>query len=158
MNAIRKTGFFMITVLLAAGVLFAAGCKEEEREYEMDPSQLVSDVLENVTFAGEMQEVDKDALSITYTIEDGVEVAAYIAGGALSDEMIVFTGPDEATAQKTLENVKAHIEERSELFASYAPAEVAKLEKAYTIQKGKYVVVCVTEDIDNAKAVINQYF
>ena len=83
---------------------------------------------------------------------------AYIAGGALSDEMIVFTAPDEATAQKTLENVKAHIEERSELFASYAPAEVAKLEKAYTIQKGKYVVVCVTEDIDNAKAIINQYF
>ena len=73
MNAIRKTGFFMITVLLAAGVLFASGCKEEEREYEMDPSQLVSDVLD-------------------------------------------------------------------------------------TIQKGKYVVVCVTEDIDNAKAVINQYF
>lgn len=57
---------------------FAAGCKEEEREYEMDPSQLVSDVLENVTFAGEMQEVDKDALSITYTIEDGVEVAAIL--------------------------------------------------------------------------------
>lgn len=158
MNAIRKTGFFMITVLLTAGVLFASGCKEEEREYEINPSQLVSDVLENVTFAGEMQEVDKDALSITYTIEDGVEVAAYIAGGALSDEMIVFTAPDETTAQKTLENVKAHIEERSELFASYAPAEVAKLEKAYTIQKGKYVVVCVTEDIDNAKAVINQYF
>ncbi len=158
MNAIRKTGFFMITVLLASGVLFASGCKEEEREYEINPSQLVSDVLENVTFAGEMQEVDKDALSITYTIEDGVEVAAYIAGGALSDEMIVFTAPDETTAQKTLENVKAHIEERSELFASYAPAEVAKLEKAYAIQKGKYVVVCVTEDIDNAKAVINQYF
>ena len=151
MNAIRKTGSFMITVLLAAGVLFASGCKEEERENEMD-------VLENVTFAGEMQEVDKDALSITYTIEDGVEAVAYIAGGALSDEMIVFTAPDEATAQKTLENVKAHIEERSELFASYAPAEVAKLEKAYTIQKGKYVVVCVTEDIDNAKAIINQYF
>ena len=87
-----------------------------------------------------------------------MEAVAYIAGGALSDEMIVFTAPDEATAQKTLENVKAHIEERSELFASYAPAEVAKLEKAYTIQKGKYVVVCVTEDIDNAKAIINQYF
>lgn len=81
--------------------------KEEEREYEMDPSQLVSDVLENVTFAGEMQEVDKDALSITYTIEDGVEVAAYIAGGALSDEMIVFTAPDEATAQKTLGKCKS---------------------------------------------------
>ena len=37
---------------------------------------------------------------------------------------------------------RQHIEERSELFASYAPAEVAKLEKAYAIQKGKYVVVC----------------
>ena len=47
---------------------------------------------------------------------------------------------------------------RNPLPEGYAPAEVAKLEKAYTIQKGKYVVVCVTEDIDNAKAVINQYF
>lgn len=158
MDRRNKTGFYVLLALLTAGLLLTAGCKEQKTEYRIDPDRLASDVVANVKFASDMQELDKDSLAITYTIEDGVEVAAYMAGGALSDEIIVFTAPDETIAKKMLENAKAHIEERSELFADYAPAEVAKLEKAYTLQKGTYVVVCVTEDIGNAKTLIDQYF
>lgn len=158
MHSTKKIFFTILTTLLAAGLLFAAGCKEETAQPEIDPAKLTSDVVANVEFASEMQELDKDSLAITYTIEEGVSVSAYIAGGALSDEIVVFTAPEENAAKKMLENAKAHIAERIELFADYAPAEVAKLEKAYTIQKGKYVVVCITDDIDNAKTVIDRYF
>ncbi|MBS5842779.1 MAG: DUF4358 domain-containing protein [Clostridiales bacterium] len=159
MKCKNKSVFYVLITLFAVGIMgIAAGCEQQKTEYQIDPSKLVSEVLETVHFASEMQELDKDSLAITYTIEENTEVIAYMAGGALSDEIIVFTAPDESTAKKMLDHVKAHIEERSELFADYAPAEVVKLEKAYTLQKGKYVVVCVTDDISNAKTIINKHF
>lgn len=154
----NRTSLTIILVLLTAVLLTATGCGSDQKNFEIDPAKLVSDVLENVSFASEMQELDRDSLAVTYTIEEGVEVTAYLAGGALSDEMIVFSAPDEAVANQTLAHAKEHIAERSELFAAYAPAEVVKLEKAYVIQKGRYVIVCVTEDIDRAKEIINQHF
>ena len=157
---VKKIGVFSILLLLITALLIAAGCNEDKpKNYEINPSDLTADVLEHVKFSTEMSEVDRDTLaSVWYTVPDGVNAAAYVAGGALSDELIVFTAPDEAIARTMLENVNKHINERKELFQSYAPAEVAKLEKAYAIQKGKYVVVCVTSDIDNAKTIIDKHF
>ena len=54
-------------------------------------------------------------------------------------------------AQKRLESQKA-------AFENYAPKEMEKLNKAIIFQKGNYVVVCITDDGDNAQKVLNKYF
>lgn len=157
-NLSRKMFACSVLLLLVFALLCAAGCGEKQKTYEINPQEMTAEVLEKVRFASELQELDRDSLSVMYTIEEGIEVCAYVAGGALADEFIVFTAADETAANKMLTNVKTHIAERSELFADYAPAEVVKLKKAYTLQKGKYVIVCITDDIENAKSVINQHF
>ena len=43
-------------------------------------------------------------------------------------------------------------------FENYAPKEMEKLNKAIIFQKGNYVVVCITDDVDNAQKVLNKYF
>ena len=149
-----------VTILLcfAAFMMMAACDKEDDSEFSVDPESVVSDILQNVEFESEMQEIDIDALSIMYTVEENVQGVAYIAGGALADEVVIFTAPDEAAAGKMLQNAQDHIKERSDLFADYAPAEAAKLDKAYVKQRGCYVVVCVAGNIDQAKTVIEKYF
>lgn len=152
-----------ITILLCfsalAAVLTMTACdKEDETEFTLDPQAAASDIIKNVEFGSEMQDIDIDALSIMYTVEENVQAVAYIAGGALADELVIFTAPDEAAAGKMLQNVKDHVKERSDLFADYAPSEVAKLDKAYVKQRGCYVIICVTGNIDQAKTVIDKYF
>lgn len=160
-NVLRKMGkigLCFVICFLAVGLFFTTGCQKEEKEYNIDPAKLTDDVLHNVQFASDMIEVDKDSLSTLYTIEDGIEVQAYIAGGTIADEIVVFTAPDQAASDQMLEHAKAYIQDRIKAFSEYAPAEVAKLQKSYTVQKGKYVVVCITDDIDNAKEIINKHF
>ena len=153
-----KIGLCFVCCFLTVGLFFTTGCQGQEKEYNIDPVKLTDDVLQNVKFASDMIEVDKDSLSTLYTIDDGIEVKAYIAGGTIADEIVVFTAQDADASGRMLEHAKAYIQDRTEAFSEYAPAEVAKLQKSYTVQKGKYVVVCITDDIDNAKEIINKHF
>ena len=160
-NVLRKMGkigLCFAVCFLAIGFFITTGCQKKEKEYNIDPADLTDDVLQNVKFASDMIEVDKDSLATLYTIDDGIEVKAYIAGGTIADEIVVFTAPDKEASGRMLKHAETYIQDRIEAFSEYAPAEVAKLQKSYTEQKGKYVVVCITDDIDNAKEIINRHF
>ena len=157
--------FFIIMVLiLSIGVMCFVGCGKEssesnnKKEYSVDAEALASEIVSKVKFASEMSKVDAEFLDVYFTIEEGVTGVSYKAGGSLADEITIFTAPNKITAKKMLESVNSYIDERKELFAGYAPAEVTKLEKAVAVQKGKYVVFCVTDNIDEAKTIIDNAF
>ena len=162
----KKNNLFLIMILLIimASVLCFAGCAEEKsesnsnKEYSVDAETLASEIVSKVEFASEMSKVESEVLDLFFTIEEGVTGVSYKAGGSLADEVTIFTAPNKITAKKMLETANSYIDERKELFASYAPAEVAKLEKAVAIQKGKYVVFCVTDNIEAAKTIIDKAF
>ena len=150
--------FFIIMVLiLSIGVMCFVGCGKESSESNNKKEYSV-DAEAKVKFASEMSKVESEVLDLFFTIEEGVTGVSYKAGGSLADEITIFTAPNKITAKKMLESVKSYIDERKELFAGYAPAEVAKLEKAVAVQKGKYVVFCVTDNIEEAKTIIDNAF
>lgn len=159
-KAIRIITVLMLMISLAAVM---PGCKNDTSDsdsenFTLNESAMAEDVLGKVDFESEMIEIDADAAAILYTIEENVQVKAYVAGGALADELVIFTAGDGQTASKMYENAKTHIEERAKLFEDYAPDEVAKLNKAYVKQRGRYVVVCVCKNAEQASEAIGKYF
>lgn len=151
----------LITLIVVGGLLLTAGCgedSEEKKEYNVNATALAEELVAKVKFDSQMSIIDPSFLSVSYIIEEGVEAVSYKAGGQLADEVTIFTAPNEKIAKKMLSNVKDYLDERSELFADYAADEVAKIEKCFAEQKGKYVVLCITNDIDNAKTIINKAF
>ena len=160
----KKLFMVLMTLIIATGIIFAAGCSSDstesngDKEISVDTKALAADIVAKVKFVATMNEIDSELLDINYTVEEGTTGVSYKAGGQVADEVTIFTAKDEESAKKMLDNVKEYIDEQKDIFVSYAPAEVAKLEKAIAIQKGKYVVFCVTADVENAKTIINKAF
>ena len=161
----NKKNLFVVlmVIVIVAGMLVIAGCGEDNnsgdnKEKIIDPATLAADVVKNVKFEVEMTQIDSAYFDVYYTLAEGTNGVSYKAGGKLSDEITVFAATDEANAKKDFESIKKYVDERKATFADYAPAEVQKLEKSYLIQKGKYVVLCVTNDIENAKTIIDKAF
>lgn len=161
----RKSLFLiLLTLVIASSFIFAAGCDKasedssSNKEISVDTKALASDIIAKVKFVAAMNEINSELLDINYTVEEGTTGVSYKAGGQFADEVTIFTAKDEASAKKMLDNVKEYIDEQKDIFASYAPGEVVKLEKAITMQKGKYVVFCVTADIETAKTIIDKAF
>ena len=81
----------------------------------------------------------------------------YMGSGATAEEAAVFEAKDEETAKQMAEVANQHIQNQREAFESYIPEEIKKLDKAIVEQKGRYVAVCVTDDVENAQKVIDGY-
>lgn len=161
----RKSLFLiLLTLVIASSVIFASGCGKDStessgnKEISVDTKALATDIVAKVKFVSAMNEIDSELLDINYTVEEGTTGVSYKAGGQFADEVTIFTAKDEASAKKMLDNVKEYINEQKDTFSSYAPGEVAKLDKAIAMQKGKYVVFCVTADVENAKTIIDKAF
>ena len=148
-----------LCALLAAAVVCAsmAGCGNQ-KNLTVDVGAMAKDLAEQVTYQDEMALISGDMAGMVYDIPEGVDNAViYMGSGATAEEASVFEATDEDAAKKMLEAAKKHIKAQREAFENYIPEEVKKLDKAIIKQKGRYVAVCVTDDTDNAKKVIDGY-
>lgn len=149
-----------ICAFLAAAVVCTsmAGCGNQ-KDLTVDINAMAKDLAEKVTYQDELAPISGDMAGMVYEIPEGVNNAViYMGSGATAEEVSVFEAKDEDTAKIMLDVAKKHIKTQREAFESYIPEEVKKLDQAIVEQKGKYVAVCVTDDTDNARKVIDSYF
>ena len=102
--------------------------------------------------------VVSDILASTYFIdmEQVEDSAAYMSTGATSCEVAVVKCKDSSYTSEVQDLFKSRVENRSELFASYAPEEVKKLDAAIIKVSGNYVVLCVTDDTAKAESILKK--
>jgi len=145
------------SILLALFLcLFVTACGQ--KELNIDTASLTSDLLKNVKFEDEISEIDGNIISSIYEVDTTViKATAYIGSGATAEEIAVFEAPDKEKAKEVLALANKHIEEQKSDFESYNPKEIKKLNNAKVVQKDKYVIICVTDDENNASKVINKY-
>jgi hypothetical protein len=148
----------MITLLLAVITLAAAGCRTTVRDIDMN--QLAEQLNANIRFSEPLAALEAENAERLYRIDqsDVGEVAAYIGSGATVDEFSIWKTTDDEAAERVKERIQARIREQKEGYADYKPEEVPKLEHAVLIQNGSYVILCISEDAENAKKIINDAF
>ena len=82
----------------------------------------------------------------------------YMSSGSTAEEVVVLTTPDESAAQTMYTNVQQFLKDQKSSFEDYIPAEAKRIDDAVTVQKGNYVVVCVSGDSDKAKEIVDKAF
>ncbi|MEG1614656.1 MAG: DUF4358 domain-containing protein [Oscillospiraceae bacterium] len=123
----------------------------------IDSKKLTTDLLENVKYEDKLEAVDSAIIKVLYDIEsDDVKASGFIGSGATAEEIALFEAPDESKAKDILDKAHKHIEKQKEDFKSYNPKELKKLDNAVTLQKGKYVIVCVSNG-DNAEKIVEKH-
>lgn len=142
------------TVSLVAGMLLGCGSKEVSIDAKALASQLVSDI----EYTTELSELSSEDIANYIDMEDGVEGIMYMSSGSTAEEVMVFTAPDEKTAQTMKANVEQFLADQKDSFQDYIPEEAKRIEDGVVTQKGKYVAGCISGDSDQATKIMNQTF
>ncbi len=148
-----------IVFLAVVVLLFSFVSCGQKKDIVIDIGTLSSEITE--TFEGgeiEFVEINDETIDIHYGLK-GMYNDAYCLGSitVTSDELLIIEATDEANAEKAYELLGEYVNERIELFASYAPEQVSKLEEALLQRAGKYVILLVAEDTTEAEKIWKKY-
>ncbi len=151
--------FLSLTLAAVLLCLSLAACGKDEAPAEVtaSASDLAKDLVDAI--ADDTLGTDpviSDILASTYYVdmEQVAESASYMSTGATASEVTVIKCKDSSYVSDVSDIFKARVESQSELFASYAPDEVTKLEGAIIKTSGNYVVLCVTSETEAAEKVL----
>lgn len=139
-------------------LLFTAGCSKQSGSVTMDVDGVAGKIIKTVSFKDQMSEIkQKTALSI-YGLDDTsvAKAKVYESTGATAEEVAVFEGKNEKSAEMIKEAVLKRIDTQKESYKDYVPKELEKLKKPLVVVKGKYVVLCVADNTSPAEKAINE--
>ena len=124
------------------------------------PEALAAELQASGAFAEELVLTENDVGCFLYGLveSDAPEMRYYFSSGAVADEIAILPCADDAALEKVKSECATRLDLQTQLFTSYKPEEVPKLEKALVLQRDQTVVLCVATDYEKAMAVLDQYF
>ncbi len=154
----------MITVLLLAFSLTACsgsgsgGSSGSSGSVDIDPNELAEALLATVT-SDTLSETAESLIPSIYLIdEDEIESAvAYASSGSTACEVAVIESRDEKETADVEEKLQNHVDSQEELYATYNESEAARLKTAIIKSAGRYTVLCVCDDTEEAEQILQDY-
>ena len=120
MKVVCKRVFYIFLLLLLCASL--AGCGGNgTKDYQIDETDFMSEMLNQVSFDCDMYQVKPESVENFFTLEDGTTAIVFMGNGSYADHAGIFTSPDEETAAKTLEMVQTYVEDLKHSFEDYLP-------------------------------------
>lgn len=153
-NSMKKSG---LTAVLAALALLAAGCGSSAVK-EIDAKALADTLASEVTYEDSLEVLDEEVAGVYFELEDDVTTSLYMGSGSTAEEVAVFAASDEETAKKQLSHVQDFLDDQKESFQDYIPEEAKRIDDAVLVQRGKYVILCVSADSAKAEEIIEEAF
>ncbi len=143
----------LLSVLaLLSVVVSMAGCSAKKGE--IDAEAVLGALLNDVKYATELVSAGENSAIYFPDLPKDSKVQLYVGSGYFADEVALIALPSEEDGTAAEEALKKHIAEAREQFADYVPAEVDKIDGAIIYKNGKYVFLCVTDDYDTAKEIL----
>lgn len=147
-----KKIYRVLPIVLGMMLLVACGTGAEK---VLEPKQVADSLVAEVTWQDTLEEVDLSKVLALYglTAEDVVQGTAYLSTNATAEEVAAFKAAEGKEAV-VLAAVEARVAAQKASFESYNAAEVPKLEQAYIYTQGDCVILCVCDDVAEAKSVV----
>ena len=150
----KKTGIWMIALVLLCMLAGCGGKNAVEADVEA-----ITDGLKGAVTIKDEQTTPEITVDQLYGIDAAdVVKAKYYTGTSTAEEIVAIEAKDEDTAVRIKEALDKHIQEQKEIYADYAPEELTKLGNPVLVSKGKYVVLCVSDENDKANAEIDKHW
>ena len=148
----------IILIIIIIGVCIKFVFSDTNTEITLDMSNLAEELINAQIFEDQLNEVDKESIIKKYNLnaEKIKNVDAYVGTGATAEEILIMELLDKEDISETKKIMETQIEERKLDFQDYLPKEVFKLENYILESKGNYIVLCISNDSDKAKQIINK--
>ena len=144
------------TSLLALGLTACSGGK---KELSIDVDKLADELQSQTVTSDTLAATAPEMLPSIYFLdsEQLVKGAAYMSSGATACEVAVVECKEASQAEAVEKLFETRVSNQSELFASYNPGEVSRLDGAVIESAGNYAVLCVCDDPDKAEKLLKDY-
>lgn len=150
-----KAAFRLICVcVLTSALALLSACAE--KNYTLDEEKLANSLLENIEFECTMYQVDEASVSDFIKLENCEKQILYMGNGAYADSIGIFSMTDKAAAEAAMAELGEYLDDLEASFRDYLPKEAAEIEAAATVQKGKYVVFCISPNTEKALGIIDK--
>ena len=155
----KQVGKMIGMTCLAAGCIgLLAGCGQSSESVTMDTTALADELQESGIFSSELTKVDDEAASYMVQAAENTQIDLYKnQDGSKTDEILILTGEDSTSTEENKTAADTHLQDVISSFEDYVPEEAAKAEDAVILDKDKYVVLCISNDSDTAKQIIEKY-
>ena len=141
--------------MLVLTVALLSGCGS--KSYTLDEEGLANAFLQDIKFDTTLYQVQPERVGDFLTMENAEKQILYMGNGAYADSFGIFALSDENAAQAAVETVKSYLTDLQDSFQDYLPEEAAEIEGAVTVQKGRYVVFCISPDSAKAQELIDNH-
>lgn len=131
--------------------------KAKQADGTLDTGAFAGTVIKKVDFDTKLEKMeDSVAQSMITTASENTRTELYMGEGTSADELLIVTVEDEDQMDQEIENVQKHLTDMRQSFQDYLPKEAKKIDDAVILQRGKYIVACVSGDKDTAGSVIRE--
>ncbi|MEG2199171.1 MAG: DUF4358 domain-containing protein [Anaerovorax sp.] len=145
--------------LLLCLILVMGSCGDKNKEWTSFTEPLAEELMDKVAFADELAPVDMNIISTMYGVDESmlVDYKVLMSSGGTADEVAIFFAKNDKYANEIRTVVDARVEDQKAVMENYLPEEMDKLNNAIVSGVGPYVILCVTEDTETAKEIIDDY-
>ena len=160
----RKKGVALLLLSLFLLSLTACGSGgdgaelSQEEPKELDLASLSQRLLTEVAYEEELVALAPDVFYSLFGIDeaDVAEQYNYFSGGATAEELVVMKAAEGEALDRLTEAVNNRLIYQKELYATYDPGEVERLEEAVVLTAGDFVFYCVSSDSKQAARILEE--
>lgn len=141
-------------------LLSLAACgSSKSSDKTLDMASFTSEVLSTVKYDDELITLSEKVVDKYYDLSfDGLlEYTIYVSGSAATtNELAVFKCSDASAIEAAKASVEKRLSEQNDLYASYLPAEVYRLENALIKTSGNYLLFSVSDDNETVEKIFDK--
>ncbi|MEA4893052.1 MAG: DUF4358 domain-containing protein [Peptococcaceae bacterium] len=154
--ALLMLGFFLVSLTACGGGQETP--QEEEPETQIDLSSVTERLLTEVPYEEELVPVAPEVFFDLFGVaeEDVAEQYNYFSGGATAEEIVVMKAVGREALDRLVKAAENRIAYQKDIYASYAPEEVVRLNNAVLLTEGDSLFLCISADSDKAREVIQE--
>ena len=148
----KKAGMLCLMVML---LLSACG---EEKEVSLDVQQLATQLASQLEYDDRLTMLSEEMSGhlYAYTDEYVTESKVYVSTGATTEEIAVFQCVNAENAEKMEDKALERVEALKVSVRNYQPKELRRLEKALVQRYGRYVIVSISNEPEQAEEIIQE--
>ena len=154
----RISLIIIIALIIIVSIFLVINFNNKQNIIEIDIEELGKKISESGVFQDEIAKVDKEIVYKAYGFDDNLikEIVSYQGSGATSEEILILQVNEKENLNEVKEMINNRIEERKEIFVSYLPKEVYKLENNIFRVYNNYIIMCISNDNEKVNEIINQ--
>lgn len=157
----KKIIILLLIILIAfVGIeIIIMNTKDSNKDISIDMQKLAEDLITAEIFEDDLSIIDEDSIIKKYNFnkEDLKNIISYVGTGATVEEILIIEVSDKNKINEFKKIIETKIEELKINFQSYLPKEVFKLENCNLITKDNYIILCISNNEEKAKEIINNY-